>query len=143
MGVTSEPVAEDSAPVEAEATETVTSEPVVEESAPVEAEVTETEATESVTEEEDAVEPVVEEEKVEVPEEEEDGPIEDWTKKELADECKTMGISDKGNKAVLIERIKEALATKKAENVESTPVTEAEPEAVEEEAVEVSSIDNS
>merc|ERR1712123_260926 len=70
-----------------EATEIETSEPVVEESAPVEAEVTETEATEPATEEEDA-------------------PVEDWTKKELAEECKTLGISDKGNKAALIERIK-------------------------------------
>merc|ERR1712106_67361 len=109
---TSEAVAEDSAPVEAEATETVTSEPVVEESAPVEAEVTET-----ATEEEDA-------------------PVEDWTKKELVEECKTLGISDKGNKAALIERIKETWMAKKEESpvveADEIPVTEAEEAAVSE-----------
>ena len=40
--------------------------------------------------------------------EEGDGPLEDWTRKELADECKTLGLSDKGVKAVLIARVKEA-----------------------------------
>ena len=40
--------------------------------------------------------------------EEGDGPLEDWTRKELADECKNLGLSDKGVKAVLIARIKEA-----------------------------------
>ena len=44
------------------------------------------------------------EEKTEI--EKENGPLEDWTKKELMDECKTSGLSDKGNKAALIERIK-------------------------------------
>merc|ERR1711892_1571045 len=39
---------------------------------------------------------------------EEDAPLEDWTKKELMEECIALGLSDKGNKAVLIERIKEA-----------------------------------
>ena len=43
--------------------------------------------------------------------EEEDGPLEDWTKKELADECKTLGLSDKGKKPELIERIKEDPST--------------------------------
>jgi len=43
--------------------------------------------------------------------EEGDGPLEDWTRKELADECKTLGLSDKGVKAVLIARIKEAKAS--------------------------------
>merc|ERR1711892_1170381 len=40
--------------------------------------------------------------------EEEDAPLEDWTKKELMEVCKVLGLSDKGNKAALIERIKEA-----------------------------------
>ena len=45
---------------------------------------------------------------------EEDGPLEDWTKKELAAECKTLGLSDKGTKAALIARIKEAKAAAEA-----------------------------
>ena len=43
--------------------------------------------------------------------EEGDGPLEDWAKRELADECKTLGLSDKGVKAVLIARVKEAKAS--------------------------------
>ena len=56
--------------------------------------------------------PVAEEAPVEeaAAEEEEDGPLEDWTRKELAEECKTLGLSDLGVKAVLIARIKEARA---------------------------------
>merc|ERR1712173_148584 len=64
----------------------------------------------------------------ETEEAEEDGPLEDWTVKELKDECKTLGLSDKGKKAELIERIRESQA-KTAEPVE---------EAAEETAVEES-----
>merc|ERR1712157_593198 len=59
-----------------------------------------------------------------IAEEEEDGPLEDWTRKELAGECKTLGLSDKGVKAVLIARIKEARASPEPV-VEETPVEEA------------------
>merc|ERR1719516_102374 len=91
---------------------------------------------------------------------EEDGPIEDWTKKELVEECKTLGISDKGNKAVLVARIKEAWAAKKSEEkenkaeaeapapssetespAEEEPVAEAQPEA-EAEAQTVESVES-
>ena len=41
-----------------------------------------------------------------VAEEEEDGPLENWTRKELAAECTTLGLSDQGVKAVLVARIK-------------------------------------
>merc|ERR1711892_709996 len=74
--------------ISVEAEEAVVSEPVIEESTPVEAEASETEAAKPEEEEEDA-------------------PIEEWTKKELVEECKNLGISDKGNKAALIEIIKE------------------------------------
>merc|ERR1711915_739628 len=36
----------------------------------------------------------------------EDGPVEDWTKAELIDECKTLGIDLTGTRSELIERIK-------------------------------------
>merc|ERR1711884_696513 len=66
--------------------------------------------------------------------EEEDGPLEDWTKKELAEEYKTLGLSDKGTKAVLISRIKEARESAVEEApAEETPAEEA---AVEEAPVE-------
>merc|ERR1711892_577008 len=61
--------------------------------------------------------------------EEEDAPLQDWTKKELAEECKTLGLSDKGNKASLIERIEEARAKSKTETV-------VEPETIEDKPVE-------
>jgi len=71
--------------------------------------------TEAVEKEDPVVEKVVEEtadeEKVEEPDEEEDAPLEDWTKKELVQECKSLGLSDKGTKPILISRIKEARAT--------------------------------
>merc|ERR1711892_579940 len=74
---------------------------------------------------------------------EEDAPIEEWTKKELVEECKNLGISDKGNKAVLIEIIKETWANKKeiAETAapleaEEAPVVEAEDAPVAETATE-------
>merc|ERR1711978_313719 len=65
---------------------------------------------------------------------EEDGPLEDWTRKELAEECKTLGLSDKGVKAVLIARIKEAREAKVAE-------TQVEEVASEEAAVEEAVVD--
>merc|ERR1712123_41590 len=61
--------------------------------------------------------------------EEEDGPLEDWTKKKLTEECKTLGLSDKGNKASLIERIEEARAKAKTESV-------VEPDNIEDKPVE-------
>merc|ERR1711892_790625 len=42
----------------------------------------------------------------------EDGPIEDWTKKELMEECKNLKIDESGNKNDLIERIKEIWISK-------------------------------
>merc|ERR1712048_1292261 len=37
----------------------------------------------------------------------EDGPIENWTKAELVDECKTLGLDQSGTKPELIERIQQ------------------------------------
>merc|ERR1711892_594338 len=65
-----------------------------------------------------------------------DAPLEDWTKKELMEECKALGLSDKGNKAVIIVRIKEAKANavlavtpvvEETPAVEETPVVEETP----------------
>merc|ERR1719341_1050242 len=74
-------------------------------------------------------EAAVEEEEPEAMEVEEDGPLEEWTVKELKEECKTLGLSDKGKKTELIERIKEARASpKEAAEVtaeETAPATEA------------------
>merc|ERR1711892_645502 len=118
------PVDDECTPVVADDSEAVISEPAVEESAPVEAEATESEAAKPEEEEEDA-------------------PIEEWTKKELVEECKNLGISDKGNKAALIEIIKETWANKKeiAESAapleaEDVPVAETEPEKPSETATE-------
>merc|ERR1711892_659351 len=117
---------------EVEAEEAVVSEPVIEESTPIEAEATETKAAKPEEEEEDA-------------------PIEEWTKKELVEECKNLGISDKGNKATLVDIIKETWANKKeiAESAapleaeeapvieaEDVPVAETEPENPSETATE-------
>merc|ERR1711892_907480 len=59
------------------------------------------------------------------------GPLEDWTKKELMEECKVLGLSDKGNKAALIERIKEAKPAAAVEETPEAPAAEEEPAAVE------------
>ena len=37
---------------------------------------------------------------------EEDGPLEDWTLKELKEECKTIGVSEKGKKQILLNALK-------------------------------------
>merc|ERR1711936_1010274 len=70
--------------------------------------------------EEEPITDVVEDEEDAAPPVEEDGPLEDWTLKELKEECKTLGLSDKGKKADLIERIKEAKSVAK----ETAPVVE-------------------
>ena len=73
--------------------------------------------------------------------EEEDGPLEDWTLKELKEECKTQGLSDKGKKAELVERIKEFRAKSvQTPEVEDTKSNEAE--SVEEETEEVAEENN-
>merc|ERR1711892_1579546 len=67
---------------------------------------------------------------------EEDAPLEEWTLKELKEECKTLGLSEKGKKAALIERIKEARTTPEEEAaVEEAAVEEIAGEAAPEEAV--------
>merc|ERR1712212_1212971 len=63
-------------------------------------------------------------------EEEEDGPLEDWTVKELKEECKKLGLADKGKKAELIGRIKESRSTSQEVAVEAVADT---PEIAEEE----------
>jgi len=71
--------------------------------------------------------------------EEEDGPLEEWTLKELKEECKTLGLADKGKKAEIIERIKESrVATAStSEPIEEDTVPEvADEEAPVEEIVE-------
>merc|ERR1712121_73400 len=133
---------EETTPVEETAVET---EPAVEETTAEEpAPVEETDPVESAPVEE-AV-PVEEAASVEetAPAEEadeEDAPLEDWTKKELADECKTLGLSDKGTKAVLIGRIKEARESAVATSAEEPmEVTETAAEAVVEAAVEEAAV---
>ena len=64
--------------------------------------------------------------------EEKDGPLEDWTLKELKEECTTQGLSDKGEKAELVERINEFHAKSvQTPEVEDTEANKAE--SVEEE----------
>ena len=73
--------------------------------------------------------------------EEEDGPLEDWTLKELKEECKTQGLSDKGKKAEPVERIKEFRAKSvQMPEVEDPEANEAE--SVEEETEEVAEENN-
>merc|ERR1711892_1357227 len=62
------------------------------------------------------------------------GPLEDWTKKELMEECKVLGLSDKGNKVALIERIKEAKPAAAVEETPEAPAAEEEPVAEDEPA---------
>merc|ERR1711892_711016 len=75
---------------------------------------------------------------------EEKRPLEDWTVKELKDECRTLGLSDKGRKAELIERIRTAKAVPEEEamveaaDIDETAVEEA---AVEEAAVEEAAVE--
>ena len=75
---------------------------------------------------------------------EKDGPLEEWTRKELKEECRTFGLSDRCNKAKLIERITKArAATVRASQTEEAvaPVEEIvvikETEAFVEEALAV------
>merc|ERR1711979_16011 len=120
---------------EAGTEEAVAEEAVAEEAGTEEAVAEEAVAEEAVAEEAAAEEPVIEESV----EEEEDGPLEDWTVKELKEECKTLGIADKGKKAELIARIKEFRSSSMEVAVEAgedAPVIEeiAEKEVVAEEA---------
>ena len=52
---------------------------------------------------------------------EKDDPLEEWTRKELKEECRTLGLSDRGKKAQLIERITKA----RAATVGASPTEEA------------------
>merc|ERR1712142_968273 len=61
--------------------------------------------------------------------EEEDGPLETWTINELRAECKTLDLSAKGSKAMLVERIREAKTVVSEVAYEKA---EEEPEKVEE-----------
>merc|ERR1712050_421373 len=126
---------EDAAAEDAPIEEAVAEEAVAEEAGTEEAVAEEAAAEEPVAEEAAAEEPVIEESV----EEEEDGPLEDWTVKELKEECKTLGIADKGKKAELIARIKEFRSSSMEVAViagEDAPVIEeiAEKEVVAEEA---------
>merc|ERR1711892_1089611 len=129
-----ERIKEAKASVEEPAEEAVVEEAVVEEAVVEEAEAEEPAAEEPLTEEATAEEPAIEEaaaeEAAEEPEaeamevEEEDAPLEEWSVKELKEECKALGVSDKGKKAELIVRIKEAKASVE-ESVEEAVVEEA------------------
>merc|ERR1711936_697745 len=109
MGTEEVPAAEESTDVAVE--EAAVEEAAIEEAAVEEAAVEEVAVEEAAVEE--AAEVPVEETETTAPESmdaEEDAPLEDWTVKELKEECKTLGLADKGKKAELIERIKEARA---------------------------------
>merc|ERR1712106_207370 len=99
--------AEEEAVEEAAVEEAAVEEEAVEEAAVEDAPV-EAAAEEAVVEETEVVEAVPEEKEAETMEVEEDAPLEEWTLKELKEECKTLGLSEKGKKAALIERIREA-----------------------------------
>merc|ERR1711881_181669 len=138
QATTAEPVEE---AAEETAVEESTTEHAAAEDAPTEEAVAEEAAAEEAVAEEAVAEEAVAEEAVaeESVEEEEDGPLEDWTVKELKEECKTLGIADKGKKAELIARIKEFRSSSMevaVEAVDDAPVIEeiAEKEVVAEEA---------
>merc|ERR1712050_750740 len=133
---------EDAAAEDAPIEEAVAEEAVAEEAGTEEAVAEEAAAEEPVAEEAAAEEPVIEESV----EEEEDGPLEDWTVKELKEECKTLGIADKGKKAELIACIKEFRSSSMEVAVEAgedAPVIEeiAEKAIVEETTVEATPVE--
>merc|ERR1712106_970667 len=112
----------------------VEEEPAAEEVAVEEEEVAVEEEEVAVEEEEAPVSeeaPAAEESPAAAEVDEEDAPLEDWTKKELMEECIALGLSDKGNKAVLIERIKEAKPAAVVEETPEAPAAEEEPAAEE------------
>jgi len=138
---------------EAVVDESVTEEPAVEE-APIEEA-----AVEKATEKEAAVEEIADEkasaeemaieaeEVIEKVEEEADGPLEDWTVKELKEECKTLGLTDKGKKAELIARITESRSSSQeaaVETVEEIAEKEVDEEvaAIEEAPVDEASVED-
>merc|ERR1719233_2071238 len=86
----------------------------------------------SVVEEVATEEAAVEDAPAEEMEVEDDGPLEDWTVKELKDECKTLGLSDKGKKAELIARIKDFRATAAESPAETVEEAQTEDEPMEE-----------
>merc|ERR1719317_797240 len=110
------------------AAKAVTTEAVIEKSveevaveeAAVEEPAVEEPAIEETPVEEPSVETAADEKEADVMDVEEDSPLENWTVKELKEECKTLGLTDKGKKADLIERIREAQGKKS----EATPVVE-------------------
>merc|ERR1711893_560155 len=61
---------------------------------------------------------------------------EDWTLKELKEECKTIGVSEKGKKADLIKRIEEHRSNNEVVNASPVEETPAEETPVEETPVE-------
>merc|ERR1712013_86684 len=87
------------------------------------------------------------EEVIEKVEEEADGPLEDWTVKELKEECKTLGLTDKGKKAELIARITESRSSSQeaaVETVEEIAEKEVDEEvaAIEEAPVDEASVED-
>ena len=64
---------------------------------------------------------------------EKNDPLEEWTRKELKEECRTLRLSDRGKKAQLIERIKEGVASvEEIVAIEETEVPVEKAQAVEE-----------
>merc|ERR1712013_440425 len=87
------------------------------------------------------------EEVIEKVEEEADGPLEDWTVKELKEECKRLGLTDKGKKAELIARITESRSSSQeaaVETVEEIAEKEVDEEvaAIEEAPVDEASVED-
>merc|ERR1712013_828201 len=105
--------------IEKSVEEVAVEEEAVEEAAGEETAVEE-EAGEEAAVEDTTVEAAADEKEADVMDVEEDSPLENWTVKELKEECKTLGLTDKGKKADLIERIREAQGKKS----EATPVKE-------------------